>query len=219
MTYSRIPYTNFHELNLDWMLQEMTGIRHDIDLLNEWKATRDIRDAEIDAKLADFEVRFDRLELLYDDFVEDVNTRFAELSREITDQVDALETRITAQVQALEDEVYAQLHATQQALELEMTQFKTDVNNVLAMYNIRIIDVENGLERIVDDLPSMFTILDPYTGETNTIVNVIYEIVNASKTNALTATDYDTKALTATYYDGLNVTAYNYDFFGADYVI
>lgn len=218
MTFSKVPYTNFHELNLDWMLAEMTGIRKDIDLLNEWKATRDERDAEIDEQLADFEVRFTRLELLYNDFVSEVNARFDELSTQITDQVDALETRITEQVNRLQDDVYYQLDQTQRALAAEMAQFKADVQGVLAVYNVRIIDVENGLERIIDDLPNMFMIVDPYTGEENTIVNVIYEIVNQSKTMALTADEYDTKLLTATAYDALQLTAYNYDFNGKDLI-
>lgn len=218
MTFSRVPYTNFHELNLDWMLSEMTGIRKDIDLLNEWKATRDERDAEIDQQLSDFEVRFTRLELLYNDFVSEVNTRFDELSTQITDQVDALEVRITDQVNRLEDDVLYQLDQTQRALAAEMAQFKADVQGVLAVYNVRIIDVENGLERIIDDLPNMFMIVDPYTGEENSIVNVIYEIVNQSKTLALTADEYDTKLLTATAYDALQLTAYNYDFNGKDLI-
>lgn len=215
MTYSRVPYTNFHELNLDWMLQEMTGIRKDIDLLNEWKATRDIRDAEIDAKLEDFEIRFDRLERLYDDFVTEVNLKFKELSDEITEQVDDLERRITRQVDDLEAEVYRQLNILKTDIENEIATFKADVNAVLAQYNVRIINVENGLERIIDDLPSMFSIIDPYTGQENTIVNVIYEIVNATKVNALTATAYDGFALTATVYDAKLITAYDYDFDGA----
>lgn len=216
--WEKVPYTNFHDINLDWIITEMKQIRNDIDLLTEWKAGRDERDAEIDAQLADFESRFTALELLYNNFVEEVNGKFTELSGEITDQVDALETRVTDQVNALESDVYAQLSATRAQIVAEMNAFKTDIQALLETYNIRIINVEDGLRRVIDDLPDMFMILDPYTGEQNSIVNVIYEIVNNSKVNALTAADYDALALTASAYDALSVTAYNYDFHGSDYV-
>ena len=216
--WEKVPYTNFHDINLDWIITEMKGIRNDIDVLNEWKAGRDERDAEIDEQLADFERRFTALELLYNNFVEEVNGKFTELSGEITDQVDALETRVTDQVNALEADVYARLSETQAQIVAEMTAFKTDIQALLETYNIRIINVEDGLRRVIDELPDMFMILDPYTGEQNSIVNVIYEIVNNSKVNALTAADYDALALTASAYDALNVTAYNYDFHGSDYV-
>lgn len=216
--WEKVPYTNFHDLNLDWIITTMKEIKSDIDLLNEWKASRDQRDAEIDAQLEDLNTRFTALETLYNTFVDEVNARFTELETEITDQVDALEVRITARADALEADVYARLTALQTALEAEMRDFKADVQSLLSVYNTRIMAVEEGLENIIDQLPEMFTIVDPYTGQENSIVNVIYEIVNKTKVSAITASAYDTAALTAAEYDALNLTAYTYDFNGADYI-
>lgn len=216
--WEKVPYTNFHDLNLDWIITTMKEIKADIDLLNEWKASRDQRDAEIDAQLEDLNTRFTALETLYNTFVNEVNTRFSELETEITDQVDALEVRITARADALEADVYARLTALQTALEAEMRDFKADVQSLLSVYNTRIMAVEEGLQGIIDQLPEMFTIIDPYTGLENSIVNVIYEIVNKTKVSALTATAYDNAALTASAYDALNLTAYTYDFNGADHI-
>jgi len=216
--WEKVPYTNYHDLNLDWIITTMKEIKSDIDLLNEWKASRDQRDAEIDAQLEDLNTRFTALETLYNTFVDEVNTRFTELETEITDQVDALEVRITARADALEADVYARLTALQTALETEMRDFKADVQSLLSVYNTRIMAVEEGLENIIDQLPEMFTIVDPYTGQENSIVNVIYEIVNKTKVSALTASAYDAAALTATAYDALNLTAYTYDFNGADHI-
>ena len=219
MVWHNYPYTNVHELNLDWIIKEMSIIRKDIELLNKWKLSRDERDAEIDRQLEDLNRRFVILENLYNTFVDEVNTRFDELALQITTQVNELEERVNNQFAELEADVYAQLTALQRALETEMREFKTDVNSILSLYNVRIINVEQGLQDIINRLPEMFTIIDPYTGLENSIVNVIYEIVNNGKTNSLTAEEYDNKQLTAAYYDGLNVTAYNYDFNGKDYVI
>ena len=214
----KFPYTNFHDLNLDWIVEEMKQIYNDIKLLNEWKASRDERDAEIDAQLEDLNTRFVALETLYNTFVTEVNARFDELEQRVTDQVDALEERITTQVNNLEAEVYRQLTALRLQLEDEMKTFKEDVNALLSVYNIRIQTVEQGLEDIIHRLPEMFTIIDPYTGEENSIVNVIYEIVNKTKVNSITALEYDNALLTASAYDALNLTAYEYDFNGKDYI-
>lgn len=216
--FNRYPYTNFHDLNLDWMLEEMTLIAKDIQDLTDWKEARAERDAYYDKKIDELTAEYERLSSLYDDFVQQVNTQFAALSTEITDQVNALETRVTEQVNNLESDVYARLSATQAQLAAEMLQFKNEVRDLLSVYNIRIQTVEEGLDNIIDQLPQMFTIIDPYTGEDNSIVNVIYEIVNRTKVNGLKASVYDAAALTATAYDALELTAYNYDFNGADYI-
>ena len=114
--FNRYPYTNFHDLNLDWMLEEMTLIAKDIKDLTDWKEARAERDAYYDQKIDELTAEYERLSALYDDFVQEVNTQFAALSTEITDQVNALETRVTEQVNTLEADVYARLSATQAQL-------------------------------------------------------------------------------------------------------
>lgn len=59
-----------------------------------------------------------------------------------------------------------------------------------------------------------FYMFSPWTGERVFYQDVIMHLVELHRTNALTATAYDTKKLTATNYAGKNVTAYNYDWNG-----
>lgn len=54
----------------------------------------------------------------------------------------------------------------------------------------------------------------PFTGEYVFYQEVIKGLVVLHKTNALTATEYDTLALTATTYDNKTITAYTYDWNG-----
>ena len=218
MVWTEYPYTNFHELNLDWILNTLKSISIDINDLNEWKATRQERDEYIDRTIEQLNHQYDELMLLYNTFVDEVNLKFDTLERALTRQVDELEEDVRRQIQQLSDDIHRELNTLATDLRREMADFQTQVNALLNIYNNRILSVENGLRTVENMIPNMMNMIDPYTGEQNTIINVIYEIVNAGRTNALTATDYDTLALTATYYDGLAVTAYNYDFFGADYV-
>lgn len=54
----------------------------------------------------------------------------------------------------------------------------------------------------------------PFTGEYVFYQEVIEGLVTLHRTNALTATEYDTLALTATTYDNKTITAYTYDWNG-----
>ena len=54
--FNRYPYTNFHDLNLDWMLEEMTLIAKDIQDLTDWKEARAERDAYYDQKIDELTV-------------------------------------------------------------------------------------------------------------------------------------------------------------------
>lgn len=218
MVWQQYPYTNFHDMNMDWILKTLNSISEDINTLNEWKAEREIRDKWIDDSIEDLNTKYEALVNLYNTFVDEVNTRFDELSEQITDQVNALEASVNARVAALEAQINAQLTALEAELRGEMRSFQDQVNALLTVYNSRIIDVEEGLVRVENMIPNMMNIIDPYTGQENTIVNVIYEIVNRTKQNALTASAYDAALLTASAYDALNLSAYNYDFNGADYI-
>lgn len=218
MAWNEYPYTNFHDMNMDWILHQLKKITEDINALNEWKAYRTERDAWLDESIADLNSKYADLMILYNTFVDTVNARFDELTREITDQVDALEERITIQVNALETRVTNQVNALDREMRDAMTNFQASVNALLGVYNTRIIAVEQGLIDVENQIPNMMNIVDPYTGQINSIVNVIYEIVNESKANALTADAYDSAALTASAYDALGLTAYTYDFDGATYI-
>ena len=218
MVWQEYPYTNFHDLNMDWILKTLKSIDADITTLNEWKAEREIRDQWLDDSIEDLNTKYEALVALYNTFVDEVNARFDELSREITDQVDALEESVNERVTALEAQINRQLADLAAELRAEVAAFKNEVNALLTVYNSRIVDIEEGLVRVENMIPNMMNIIDPYTGQVNTIVNVIYEIVNRTKQNALTASAYDAALLTAAAYDALNLSAYDYDFNGADYI-
>lgn len=218
MVFNQYPYTNFHDLNMDWILKEMKVISEDIIALNEWKKQREERDEWLDESIEDLNRKYAELMLLYNSFVESVNLRFKNLSDDITQQVDDLELRITRQVDDLETRVTNQVNTLEADLIRRMNDFESEVNALLAIYNSRIIQVEQDIVRVENMIPALELMIDPYTGQENTIVNVIYEIVNNSKPNALTAAAYDAFGKTATQYDALALTAYDYDFNGALYI-
>lgn len=53
--FEHLPYANFHNMNLDWILEHMQEFKATVDSLEEWKT--------------EHEKEYEELKSLYDDFV------------------------------------------------------------------------------------------------------------------------------------------------------
>lgn len=73
--------------------------------------------------------------------------------------------------------------------------------------------VENELDQIEKLINDNVIIYDPWTGEKNSIRNILYKLVSFHK-SAPTAQEYDNKHYTAEQYDALKLTAFTYDWTG-----
>ena len=120
------------------------------------------------------------------------------------------------------------------ALRTEFEQFKTDVNNSIALQFAQIKVELQGMiatalnqanaytDAIASQLRSeiaqisvgQITVFDPTTGEFASLQTVIDNIYGSSREEALTATEYDALDLTATAYDAYEITAFEYDKYG-----
>ena len=106
--FDKYPYTDFHELNLDWLLAQMKALEKHVDdtyqnLYNE--LSHDLKeyiDNEITDVLAEFEVLKAEFVLLSGQFASLKNT-FDAYEAEINGKIDALNARITAEIQGVND--------------------------------------------------------------------------------------------------------------------
>lgn len=102
--WNKYPYTDFHELNLDWLLNEISTIEHRIDVLHdELKAelTTELK-AYVDEELASVIEQFEDLQNFVDslsDQFNDLKFEFAAYEAEITNKVDNLTSYIDSQIQ------------------------------------------------------------------------------------------------------------------------
>ena len=132
---------------------------------------------------------------------EDLKTQFQELKIYVDAQVIAMraETRETIRVSlnAFREEILGLMEDYDQTWQLKIDQYNAELNE-------RIDDIEAGL----------IIMTNPVTGQLDTIQNVINSIYDLTRTQALTAKEYDDLELTAKTYDDYEITALAYDTLG-----
>ena len=117
------------------------------------------------------------------------------------------------------------------SLRQDMAEFKTDVNNSIALQFAEIkVELQamiatalsearaytdaiaSQLEQEIQEISlGQISLFDPTTGLYSPLQTVIDNLYNASREDALTASEYDALDLTATGYDGYDLTATEYD--------
>ena len=103
--WNKYPYTDFHELNLDWLLNEVSTIEQRIDALHdELKAelTTELKayvDSELASLVNDFNIlegKFDTLDL----HVSELDTAFAEFTTYVNGEIAGFKRYIDDQITA-----------------------------------------------------------------------------------------------------------------------
>lgn len=117
------------------------------------------------------------------------------------------------------------------ALRTEFEQFKTDVDESIALQFAQIkLELQAAVatilnqanaytdavasqlrQEIADISVGEITVFDPTTGLYSPLQTVINNLYDSGRDNAITATEYDALQLTATTYDGYEISAFNYD--------
>lgn len=194
---NQFPYSDFHELNIDWVINQVKKNNDAIKVLEELMAqieflTEDQINAMISAAISS------NNEILY--------ARMVDLKNEIT-----------ADYKAYVDSAIVSL---KQSLENQIAQLKIYVDNQDVYYfgltkaysdNILVQSKAYTDSQVLD----YTMMINPITGVYEDVRKVVNDIVSYFHTeNSLTAGEYDALDLTAGDYDNYELTAYDYDFNG-----
>jgi len=133
----------------------------------------------------------------YSGKIEEIEAEIVALKQEMAD----FEGQITESIATTFAEIKLQL---QSAIATNLIQANAYTDATAGILRQEIQDVSLG----------QITLFDPTTGALNNLQNVINNIYNTSREEALTATEYDALQLTATAYDAYQLTAFNYDRYG-----
>lgn len=126
--------------------------------------------------------------------IEEIEAEIASLRSEMTEFEEQVNSNIQQQFATIRLELQAMI-----ATALQQANAYTDL-------------VASGLESEIQNIAiGQITVYDPTTGQVENLQTVIDNLYNASRENALTATEYDALELTATAYDAYQLTAIEYD--------
>lgn len=199
---NQFPYSDFHELNLDWLIKQTKDSLEKINYLTEEFAkievlTEDQINAMIYAAIETNNVA------VYD--------AINQVRSDLTQQLNVLNLDITARYKAYTD---AQI-ALQKIYIDNQDLFYDDLAQSYAAHAL------NQAKAYTDEQVLSYTMMiNPITGEYQDVRVVVDDIVSYFHTDgALTAYEYDSLDLTAAAYDAYQLTAYDYDFNGKNLLV
>lgn len=139
------PYTDAHELNLDWLLKQYTN------LVNEFSTVK-IGFEEIKLRFEEIQTQFEGFDAAFEAFKQEVLTqfgtlsadfeqRFNDLSQSIESQLSGIDTRIDQ----FEQTVNTEIADFKQEVEDDFTDFQTDVNAEITRFES---EVDNKIDNL-----------------------------------------------------------------------
>ena len=230
---NKYPYTDFHELNLDWLLESYQQIVDDINTLNTWMAQHKIQYEEAYAELerianeidtfeAQINYQFDQLKTeqqqAFEEQTNKLNLAIAQMKVEVQKELDDFQNEFN---QAMAD-FNAQFEQIRLAIQQEIVNLRVLVNQeIIRLSNLVIGNneyiqeyVENRLDQFINDFPTLLVdipVYNPVRGTETTFQEAINDIYDMARMWGLTAIQYDSLGLTAEEYDNYGLTALEYD--------
>ena len=182
----KYPYSDFHELNLDWLLAKTKSMIEKMTYLEE---------------------EFAKIEVLTEEQIQSmINSAIATNNIYLLNELNNLHTQIT-------NEYTSYVNNRIEQLKVYLDNQDIYYDNLAKGYaDQALIDAKTYTD---DQVLNYTMMINPITGQYEDVRNVVNDIVTYFHTqDSLTAGEYDALDLTAGYYDGKQLDAYDYDFNG-----
>lgn len=230
--FNKYPYTDFHELNLDWLLINYQAI---IDKLNDtidWCNNHQTEYEEAMLRLQAVENEIETFEAQinaqFAQLKADIDADFAQQKAELAQALADTEAEVARQIELLTTEVNTAIanfdirfNELDAYIRSELVSVKLQVNEMLGQLDQRIIDnnafifdyVENRLDQFIRDFPTLIGIqvYNPIKGKYTSLQTAINDLYDASCVDGITAIQFDELNLTAQQFDDINITAREFD--------
>lgn len=216
---NKYPYTDFHELNLDWLLESYQEIIDNVQSLLNWRVSHTAEYEEAIRRLTAVENEIDtfeqRIEAEFARLQQEQQEAFDKLVADTQAELDALKAEMRAEMQAMKNEfelLKKELHQELLNIKVFLNQEIARIYNAVEANNDYIIQyVEDTLQYFMDHFVHIFTVWNPVRGERTGLQTAINDLYDFARYYALTAFQYDSLGLTASEYDAYELTALEYD--------
>lgn len=219
MNWDLYPYTNIHELNLDWILEQIKEFREELEQIEDYGD----RITELEQETDRLERDLEAFKSTYESFVRSTQATEESLQRQIRVTNTSI-LNLKSYVLNLESENNA-----------EHREIDRRINNLVQNYAIIIQDlarlrvlIADGdertlilakdyadllLEEFKRDFPKLYDlyVYSPITGQIVTVQDALNELYEAYRFYAITAKDFDELGYTAEELDRMQLTALELD--------
>lgn len=223
--FNKYPYTDFHELNLDFLLSSYSSIIQHLNDTVDWINNHEEQYEEAIARLTDVENEIDGFEA-------EIDARFDKLQNDITAEVDALIDDTKAELEQTKaqikrevaaaiaemkvefDNLYNTVKNDIAAMKVEIQQAIFNLQNLIAANNDYVFEeVTRRLNEFIQNLPDYENLIvyNPVFGTQTNVQQAILDLYDMFRIYGITAAQYDSLQLTALQYDNLGLTALEYD--------
>lgn len=177
------PYTNFHELNADFLLKRLDSIEKSIERIKE----------DIEGEVMEFVAEAIKP---YETTLNNLITQVNNLDNQVKTTLEAYDAIITA----FQISVNNQLNAIRADLVNSINAVNALTDTKIEQNNIYLIN------EIMQNIGSVFTVLDPFTGETVTIQQMVDTLAAFHITDGIDYATMAARALTYAQFNALNLT-------------
>ena len=209
--FNKYPYTDFHELNLDWILEKVKQFDASLSELvtdfnqieQDFRAVQaqvnnllNIMEAEVRAAINEY------LPLAMAPYIQDLNDALDEIQR------------LKDEIAGWDDQLYLIREEYSRADDNLQIDYINRINQLRFDMLGEILRLDNRIDHIMDDLPDIH---NPVRGYQTNIAQVIYDVYDACRYFAYTVKQFDAAGLTAQELDDMQRIAIDLDLNG--YVI
>lgn len=180
---NKYPYTDFHELNADYLLARLKAVEDEIANIEE--SLKEELSEWLKQQLAPYEETLNNLIQEVNDLAEETEETLSEYDQKITDFINSVNGQLAVIRQELIDSI--------QAVN-DLTDLKIEQNNIYL------------LNEITQNVGDLFVVQNPFTGATVTIQEMIDYLSAFHITDAITYDEMAIRALTYNQFNALNIT-------------
>ena len=207
MSFFEFPHTRTYDSDLGWLIENVKKLYESEGAFEEY-ARAWINNHEAD--YSQLLTRVNTIQNEMENFQTEMDARFNTLKNELDAYIFAEVRRALSNLIVEIGDVRAEILQLRQDTTreiLELTGLISAYDDVMREW------VESRLQQFLNDLPSLEDLIvwNPIRGRQTTLNQCISDLYSISRTDGLTAEEYDSMELTAQEYDNLELTAWEYD--------